>query len=379
MLEMTAGQFFRLMIFALLLMTLLVSAYIGFSTLYLKQQMQSASDLLSSTGGYMRTEQQQRQWWSLTHNPIMQLTDVRYVGVTKEDQEMGVVTNKIDRGAPDRLHDRNAMTSFPTYQISDSGVGFRDGSISDSTFDAIEDKARRSSGGVALNGPTGVRVNEKMLKQEHAQKAGYMQVPAHYGTSIKFVVSSKIPIWFFNGGNGKDFSKMSTSFLSFDYQGQTASLRGNDSLYVNGKNAANDQKLADVQSRAVGLIKLASGQNGVDPNTFGYGYPGINLDSSTLTYYQGQAQPIASKWISQIQGDNSQQDIINNTRSALNELNGIFLQNGGTYTDPGSHKVTKFKTERAGLNPRLVFEATNGHVFSPNNLPNDYTLWPKAN
>ena len=152
MLEITAGQMIRLSLFGLLLLTLLVAVYIGFTSMYLKQQMQAASDLLSSTGGYMRTEQQQQEWWSLTHNPIMQLTNVHYVGITAADRDAGIITGKIDRGAPATLHNSDALTTYIKYQINDAGVGSPDGNISGSTFDDVENSAKNSSGGIALNG-----------------------------------------------------------------------------------------------------------------------------------------------------------------------------------------------------------------------------------
>lgn len=376
MLEITAGQFVRFMFFGLILAMFLVSVYIGFTSLYLKQQMQAASDLLSSTGGYMRTEQQQRQWWSLTHNPIMQLSDVHYVGVTDEDKAAGITSNKIDRGVPERLHDGSSATRFSVYNINDSGIGSKDGTVSGTTFDEIEDRAKRSSGGVALNGPTGVRVNEKMLANTSSQKNGYMMVPAHYGTSIRFVISCKIPVWFINGGNGADFDKATKSFISNRYEGQTASLRGNDNLYVSGKNQQQDQQLANVQARALGMLKLVTYDDGVDNSRFGFGQLGVDLDSTSKLAYENQIKPLLSKWNDKIQSDKTQDQIVSDTRSALVEINNVFTQNGGVFVDPDSHKTMHYQTIQAGLSPQLVFRATNGQQFLANTLPNDYHLWP---
>lgn len=380
MLEITAGQMIRLSLFGLLLLTLLVAVYIGFTSMYLKQQMQAASDLLSSTGGYMRTEQQQQEWWSLTHNPIMQLTNVHYVGITEADRDAGIITGKIDRGAPAKLHDSDALTTYIKYQINDAGIGSPDGNISGSTFADVENSAKNSSGGVALNGPTGVHVNEKMLKKAHGQRTGYMMVPAHYGTSIHYEIQSRIPVWYIHGGNDNSkFDKKSESFITGTYEGQTASLRGNDQLYINGGNEVNEQNQANLLSRATGLFKMATGQAGVDSQKFGYGQVGVNLNSSSMTVFQGQAQTLSAKWIDKIQSDKTNQEIVNDTKAGLTEINNLFTKNGGVYTDPGSHRSEHFATEKPGLSPYLVFRTVDGRNFTVQNLPNDYRLWPRLN
>ena len=135
-----------------------------------------------------------------------------------------------------------------------------------------------------------------VLKKAHGQRTGYMMVPAHYGTSIHYEIQSRIPVWYIHGGNDNSkFDKKSESFITGTYEGQTASLRGNDQLYINGGDEVNEQNQANLLSRATGLFKMATGQTGVDSQKFGYGQVGVNLNSSSMTVFQGSGTSVVCK------------------------------------------------------------------------------------
>lgn len=394
MLEMTATQMIRIMILIVLAMLILTTIYVATTSLFLKQQMQTASDLLSSTGGYMKTEQQQRQWWAITHNPFIRVVSAKYVGITKEDQNNGITTNMIDRGMPGQVNgddgrtripsDPRAFTRYRTYVPPVGEAKDQQGHVAgyiggrDATFDQVEAKAKQSEGGIALNGPTGVHVNRKLIHDyESAKKRGYMMVPAHYGNSIRFVMESRIPIIFFSGSRtvkGSDMRDLHRSFITARFTMQTTSLRGEDNLYINSKKD-DDHDVASSQAsvQAKHMLMLAMDQSGVS-DSFGFGELNVDLDDDTASAYNDLADGLYQRWEEKIDADHDADQVVNDTKTALTQLNNLFSHNGGTFKDDDG-EVHQFKNEN-GNKPSLVFRAKNGQTFTPETLPSDYHQWP---
>ena len=370
MLEMSATEVFRFIILAILIVSsLLVIAFI-FNALYLSQQVQAASDLLSATGGYMKTEEQQRKWWELTHNPMFRLTDVKFVGLTDADHKAGVTNRNIDRGATN-----GKTTKYTIYTLPgpDGTGGHVNGSISGDSFDDIEARARNTKGGIALNGPTGVHVNPKALNDKLIGRRGYMMVPAHYGTSIQFTIHTRIPLHYIGKFEGME-NRDDASWISRDFVAQTTSLRGSDELYVDSNEEKNSNHEADAEARGLNMLKLAAGTV-TDRNSFGYGQIGLDLNDQSKTAYQSKANDVLTKYSAQLQNAKTVDQVVQITKNGLNEL--AALMSSTRAIDNKTNKPVPLQNTN-GQNAILVFKGATGTQFSANNVPGDYTQWPKA-
>ena len=387
MLEMAANEVYRMVLWSIIALGLMVTITISFTSLTVKQRTQSASDLLATTGGYMKTKSQQKQWWDLTHDPLITVYDVKFVGNTavtdanghELSKEDALKYNQIDRGMPKQNIDAGYLMSINPKKTNMTfyQTGANESIIGNKTytsFEEVEEAAAKTAGGISLNGPTGVKVMPSRAQGINAdqQVTNAFAMPAHYGTKISFKVKTRIPVVFFSGvGKGYKARKLSNSIVGGVLQCETPSLKGNDTLYDQYNQSGKQE--ANAESRATGMLQAAGGMS--SPNQyFGYSAVNVDLSSATKAYYQGQAQQIVKTYTDKISADKTPESVRVDLQAGLNALNNIFTQNGGTFVDPNNNQQVRFTTEE-GLTPNLVFAGPNGTTFSANNLP-PVDQWP---
>lgn len=370
MLEMSATEVFRFIILGMLIFgSLMVVAFV-FNMMYLSQQVQAASDLLSATGGYMKTEEQQRKWWNLTHNPMFRLTDVHFVGLTAADRKDGVTNNNIDRGASNGKTTKYTIYTLPG--VNGTG-GHANGTISGSDFDTIEARAQNTKGGIALNGPTGVHVNPKALNDKLIGRRGYMMMPAHYGTSIQFTIHTRVPLHYIGKYDGM-MNRDDVSYFTKDFKAQTTSLHGSDELYVDsGEETSNDHE-ADAEARGLNMLKLAAG-TAFDNHAFGFGQIGVDLNEQSKTAYQSAANSILTDYSNRLRNAKTVNEVVQITKQGLAALNNTLSST--KVADSRTGKQVPLQNAN-GQAPTLVFKGATGTQFNASQVPNDYTQWPKV-
>lgn len=377
MLEMTANEVFRFLIWITLLVFLIAVITIGVMTMVVKNQTQHAADLLSSTGGYMKTTSQQRQWWNLTHNNWVRITDVHFdkSDFSAEELRNGSRYWKINRGVPVG-EIPSQKTSWETYTGSEDRGFYESGKIStngDLTFDEIERRASAMPGGVALNGPTGVQVNQNVVGDNEKTRLnhGYMSLPGRYGNRIVFTVRSRFPVHFFRGRDKKGEAVINAKqeMMNFAMEYSTASLRGHDTL---SKASQADVALAEAQDSAKAIVSAACAGSG--SQYIGFGTIGVGLNQTAQPYFAASTETLRQSVLDKIDKTENMTDLVNLLHDTLNSIN---AQTGKGYADPNSGAVTAYTNENGVANSQLVFRGLNGQLYNVNNFPwNNPDVWP---
>lgn len=334
-----------MVIFGLLVMGLLTVIAFGIFSLHINNQINMAMDLLSSTGGYFRTEQQQRQWWAITHNPTIRITDVHFVGVDASDlANMKKETGKSNDGVTQiSIGEPMNTTTNKTRYITPDQV-----TIEGSNFDTIFNRAKKLHGGIAANGPTGVSVS----KQTVNKRTEYTPVmPAHYGTSIKYTVKSRIPMLFFGPKKGK------ANYVNGNLVMQTPSLRGHDTFY-----GTQNVETASTQAIDNATAVLNAIANRDISKYVGFNTQGGNIDDTLWSDHdldvQAKLKDIAKTYSDSMADAQSNQEVNAQFNKAISLMNNTL----NTAYQQGKNN----RLQLTGKAPEIVLADHNGKVISGN-------------